>query len=385
MSGIYLDYAATAPLDPAVNEYMYEIGKDLFANPSSLHSAGQRSKVLLERARTLIAESISAHPAEIVFTSGGTESNNYAIIGSALARRGSGNHLISSKIEHPSVLQSFHFLEEQGFNVSYLNIDENGQPDLNELENLLTDHTTLVSLMMVNNETGIIQPVREVAAMLRPRDILFHCDAVQAYGKLPLSVQTLGVDLLSLSAHKIYGPKGCGALYIKKGFKPLKLIYGGAQEFDRRAGTENLCGIAGFAKAVEFIPGLLENVHKLLSLQTLFEMEILHRIPGCEINGRGAGRVPTHSNISFPDHSGESMLINLDRHRIAVSTGSACSSGSSKPSHVLQAMGLSEKRIKNAVRFSFGKQTSESDILETLKILTKLLNSRMRIDMASEK
>jgi len=238
---------------------------------------------------------------------------------------------------------------------------------------------------MVNNETGTIQPIREVAAMLQPRDILFHCDAVQAFGKIPLSVQALGVDLLSLSAHKIYGPKGCGVLYIKNGFNPYNLIYGGSQEANRRAGTENLIGIAGFAKAAEYIPDLLDNVRRLQSLQTQFEMGLLQRIPGCMVNGRGGERVAGLSNISFPDHSGESLLINLDRHRIAVSTGSACSSGSSKPSHVLQAMGLSEKRIYNAVRFSFGQHTSESDIRETLDTLTTLLNSQLRKNVASEK
>lgn len=369
MKLIYLDYAATNPLDHSVIRVMYETEQCCYANPSSIHSAGQRSKLLLEDARLTVADSIGAKSNEIVFTSGGTESNNQAIIGSAKANRHRGRHIITSKIEHPSVLESIKYLMENGFQVSFVDVNTDGFPDLKQLKSLINDKTILVSLMLVNNESGCILPIKKIGEILKNKPIVFHSDAVQGYDKLSISVDDLGVDLLTLSAHKIYGPKGCGAIYIREGTKVENIIYGGAQEARRRPGTENLVAIAGFSEAVRQVAVNKDQIQTMRSLRNLFEEKLKEILPEIIINGEKAERAVNFSNIYFPFMSADSLLINLDLQGIAVSTGSACSSGSPQPSHVLRAMGFSDNHIRNSIRFSLGRYTTKQEILKTVKII----------------
>jgi cysteine desulfurase len=369
MKLIYLDYAATNPLDHSVIRVMYETEQCCYANPSSIHSAGQRSKLLLEDARLTVADSIGAKSNEIVFTSGGTESNNQAIIGSAKANRHRGRHIITSKIEHPSVLESIKYLMENGFQVSFVDVNTDGFPDLKQLKSLINDKTILVSLMLVNNESGCILPIKKIGEILKNKPIVFHSDAVQGYDKLSISVDDLGVDLLTLSAHKIYGPKGCGAIYIREGTKVENIIYGGAQEARRRPGTENLVAIAGFSEAVRQVAVNKDQIQTMRSLRNLFEEKLKEILPEIIINGEKAERAVNFSNIYFPFMSADSLLINLDLQGIAVSTGSACSSGSPQPSHVLRAMGFSDNHIRNSIRFSLGRYTTKQEILKTVKTI----------------
>ncbi|TFH01446.1 MAG: cysteine desulfurase [Calditrichales bacterium] len=369
MKMIYLDYAATTPLDSAVATVMHRVEAQFFANPSSIHSAGQQSKVQLEQARQIVATALNAKPDEIVFTSGGTESNNMAIIGTALANRHLGNHIITTKIEHPAVLEPCHYLEQNGFRVSYLDVDRNGMPDLNQLKTLLCPDTILVSVMAVNNETGVILPLDQVQSLLKDTSALLHSDAVQAFGKIQIPGS---VDLLSLSAHKIYGPKGIGALYIRKGSRVNPILYGGSQEVHHRPGTENLPAICGFAEAVSRLQHFTVHADRIRGLRDMFEQRVTDLIPGVEINGAGTSRAGEYSNIYFPFMAGDSLLMNLDMHGVAVSSGSACSSGSRKPSHVLDSMGFSGEHVNNSLRFSLGRSTSEEDILKTVDIISML-------------
>ena len=369
---IYLDHAATTPIDPAVNSYMDEIGRAYYANPSSIHSMGQQSKVLLENCRKIISASIGAKSGEIVFTSGGTEANNFALIGAARANKGIGNHIITSKVEHPAVLETCRYLSENGFQVSYIDVNQDGLLDLEQFKQSIRKETILVSLMMVNNETGCLLPIREIGEIIKDQKIIFHCDAIQGFGKLEIKVDELNVDLLSLSAHKLYGPKGCGALYVRQSTPIEKIIFGGSQEIARRPGTENLTGVAGFAKAVEVLQTETNFIETLLTLCNLLEERLKNAFPNLEINGENTTRVPGISNVYFPFMSGESLLMNLDLQGVAVSTGSACSSGSQKPSHVLRAMGYNDQRVNNSLRFSLGKDTTEEEILKTIDVLKNI-------------
>jgi cysteine desulfurase len=369
MKLIYLDYAATTPIDPSVIRVMHETEHRYFANPSSIHSAGQQSKLILENARLAVAGSIGAKSNEIIFTSGGTESNNLAIIGTAKANRHRGRHIITSKIEHPAVLESLKYLEDNGFQVSFVDVNKDGILDLKQLKSLIDEKTILVSLMLVNNESGCILPIKKIGEMLKNKPVVFHCDAVQGYDKLPISVDDLGVDLLTLSAHKIYGPKGCGALYIREGTNVENIIYGGAQEARRRPGTENLVAIAGFSEAIRQVSVQKNQIETIKSLRNLFEEKLKKTVPGIIINGGKGDRAVSFSNIYFPFMSADSLLINLDLKGIAVSTGSACSSGSPQPSHVLHAMGFSENHIRKSIRFSLGRDTTEQDILKTIETI----------------
>ena len=372
---IYLDHAATTPLDPAVISVMENIHHTCYANPSSIHSLGQQSKVLLESSRKTIANSIGAKTSEIVFTSGGTEANNLALIGAAKANRNSGNHIITSKVEHPAILETCKFLSENGYRITYIDVDLNGMLDLNQLHEAICNETILISLMMVNNETGCLLPVNEVAETTKEKDIIFHSDAVQAFGKIDIDMTHLNVDLLTLSAHKIYGPKGCGALYIRQGTKIESILYGGAQEAGRRAGTENLGTIAGFAEAVNQLKKHSTSFRSLQDLGRLFEKMLKDEFKNLEINGENTQRVAGLSNVYFPFMAGDSLLMNLDLHQIAVSTGSACSSGSHKASHVLKAMGYDEQRVNNSLRFSLGRGTTKDEILTTVDVLKKIYNN----------
>jgi cysteine desulfurase len=373
-----LDHAATTPIDPSVLSVMEDVNRTNFANPSSIHSSGQKSKVLIERSRKTVADLIGAKSGEIVFTSGGTEANNLALIGAARANRNNGDHIITSKIEHPAILETCKYLSKNGFHISYIDVDRNGLLDLTLLEKCLRNETILISLMMVNNETGCLFPVKEVGDLLSDKQIILHSDAVQALGKNDIDVRELNIDLISFSSHKIYGPKGCGALYIRQGTKIENILFGGAQESFRRPGTENLLSITGFAEAVNQIQNHLNTMETIKNLGTLFEKILKDSFPHLEINGENIPRVPGISNVYFPFMAGDSLLMNLDLHDIAVSTGSACSSGSQKPSHVLKEMGFENERITNSIRFSLGRQTTKEEILKTVDVLKMIYKNSVK-------
>jgi cysteine desulfurase len=378
MRSVYLDNAATTPMDPEVVRTIRECNTAYFANPSSIHTVGQKSRVEMEKARSVIAGTIGARPGEIVFTSGGTESDNMAVIGTAMANRQRGNRIISTKIEHPAILECLNYLSRAGFKIDYLEIDDKGEINPGQLKRLITGETILVSIMMANNETGHIMDLQKVAQILDKTDIIFHTDAVQAYGKVDFNVQDLSLDLVSLSAHKIYGPKGIGALYIRQGIKTDSIILGGTQEVNRRAGTENLSGILGFATAAEMIFKNSNERIQIRKLRDLFEKLLSEKLDQVKINGRECNRLFSHSNIYFPYISGDTMLISLDMSGIAVSTGSACSSGSTKPSHVLTAMGLNKEQVRNSVRFSFGRYNTQDDVYYTVDEIMRIYD-RMAI------
>ncbi len=376
---IYLDHAATSPMHPAVIDKMTAVMKDVFGNPSSIHFYGRESRHYVDEARQTMASSIGAKPNEIIFTSGGTEADNMALTGAALANRDKGNHIITTQIEHHAVLHTCQALEKQGFQVTYLPVDETGQISAKQLQESLTDDTILVSIMYGNNEVGTIQPIVEIGEILKGHQAFFHTDAVQAYGLLSIDVKQLGIDLLSVSSHKINGPKGIGFLYAASHVPLSPLLFGGEQERKRRAGTENVASIAGFEEAV------------VLSQQTLAEKAVQYtqykqkmisvfQEEGVEfsVNGTLDSSLPHVLNIAFPGTNVESMLVNLDLAGIAVSSGSACTAGSIDPSHVLVAMfGKDSDRLISSIRFSFGLGTTmeqvEKAAHETARIVKRLV------------
>ncbi len=369
---VYLDYAATTPLRPEVYKAMEPYLIEKFGNPSSIHHFGKETKIAIEEAREKIAKAIGAKNDEIIFTSGGTESNNMAIKGVALALSEKGKHIITTPIEHHAVLEPCHFLEKLGFEITYLKVDKDGIVDPDELRKAIRKDTILISIMHANNEIGTIEPIEELSKIAREFDIYFHTDAVQTVGHIPVNVDTLGVDLLSLSAHKFYGPKGIGALYIRKGTRIYPLIHGGEQEQRKRAGTENVAGIVGMGRAIELAILELEKEKKRLSdLRDYFISEIERRIPDVYLNGHRIKRLPNNINFSFAYIEGESILLNLDLEGIGVSTGSACSSRSLEPSHVLSAIGLPTELAHSAIRFTLGLYTTKEDLNYTLDILEK--------------
>lgn len=356
MSKIYLDHAATSPMHPEVVRVMVDYMKNQFGNPSSIHAYGRKARRMIDEARMTAARSIHAEFQEIVFTSGGTEANNLALIGVALANQNRGRHIITSQIEHHAVLKTCEFLEKQGFEITYLPVDENGVVSVDALRDALRDDTILVSIMYANNEIGTIQPIAEISKILADHPAYFHTDAVQAFGALPLDVKQLGVDLLSVSAHKFNGPKGIGLLYVKDGVRLIPILYGGEQERKRRAGTENVAGIIGMQKAIEISMENREENFALYSrlrkkfIQTLTEENISFKINGAKKKG-----LPHIVNIHFPGIDVEAMLVNLDLAGIAASSGSACTAGSLEPSHVLNAIcGTDAPEIYESIRFSFG-------------------------------
>jgi cysteine desulfurase NifS len=340
-----------------------------YGNPSSIHTAGRRAQAIVDKARRNIAQALDCTFRRIVFTGSGTEANNLAIKGVALANQGKRNHIITSIIEHPAVLNTCGWLENAGFRITYLSVDRYGLVDLLELEKTITDDTCLISIMTANNETGAIQPIRECALIARDRKILIHTDAVQAFGKIPVSIDTLGVDLLSVSAHKINGPKGVGALYVRKGIELESLINGGGHEFGYRSGTENVMGLAGFGKAAELIPGHIVRMEEVRKLRDRLEEGIRNVIKDCAINGHPEKRLPNTLNVTLPDFRAESVVLEMERRGVYLSSGSACKSGSSKPSNALLAMGLSEEQAHCALRFSLGFETTEEDIDYTIQCL----------------
>ncbi len=374
MKKIYLDYAATTPTDPEVVKAMLPYFTDRFGNPSSIHSFGQEGKAAIEKARGKIASFLSAKQEEIIFTSGGTESDNFAIKGVAYANQNKGNHIITSSIEHPAVIESCRFLEKIGFRVSYLPVNKDGLLDPKTVKKAITDKTILISIMHASNEIGTIQSITEIGKIAREKEISFHSDAVQTFGHLPINVDELNVDLLSISGHKICGPKGIGALYIRKGARVTSFMHGGEQERKRRASTENVPAIVGFGKAVEIAKETMdEEAKKLTVLRDKLINGIFEKIERVQLNGHPTKRLPNNVNVSVESVEGESMLLNLDMEGIDASTGSACSSSSLKASHVLLALGLSHELAHSSLRFTLGRYTKEEDINLVLDVLPKIV------------
>ncbi|MEJ2054249.1 MAG: cysteine desulfurase family protein [Calditrichaceae bacterium] len=369
---IYLDYAATTPLAEEVNKAMYEFGRKDIGNPSSPHRYGQQAKIYIEVARDLIAASLNCKTGEVVFTSGGTESNNLAIIGASYGSDSGKRHIIISGVEHPSVLDTAEFLKKFGYEISIVNPDTDGSLSGKSIAPALRDDTILISVMIVNNETGIIHNIEDISKICRDNQILLHCDGIQAYGKISIDFNKSGIDLLSVSAHKIHGPKGIGALIVKKGTPFSNIHFGGGQEANRRPGTENLGGIVGFGEAIKLLSGNAAKTEAVHKLQEYFENNLKSAVPGTNIIGAGIKRSPYISAIAFPGINNESMLMNLDLAGIAVSVGSACSSGSIQHSHVLQAMNLPEEIIKSAVRFSYGRYTKLEELKRTINTIKKI-------------
>lgn len=378
MRRIYFDYAATTPVHPEVVEAMKPYFADVFGNPSSIHSFGREAKEAIEQARDRVASLIGVKNEEIVFTSGGTEADNFAIKGVAFATcsagtRKKGNHIITSTIEHHAVIESCKFLETQGFEVTYLPVDEYGLVNPEDVRKAINSKTILISIMHANNEIGTIEPIEEIGRIAREKGVYFHTDAVQTIGHIPINLKELPIDLLSMSAHKLYGPKGVGALYIRKGVKIVSFMHGGEQEHNRRASTENVAGIVGFGKACEVANREMEEERKkLVMLRDKLIKEIL-RIENSRLNGHPTLRLPNNVNVSIEFIEGESMLLNLDLKGIAASTGSACSSSALEPSHVLLAIGLSPEIAHSSLRFTMGKYTTEDDVDYLLEVLPPIV------------
>ena len=374
MHPIYMDYAATTPTDKRVIEAMLPYFGEVYGNPSSLHAFGQEAKAAVEEAREKIASHLGAEPAEIVFTSGGTESDNFAIKGVAYANRKKGDQIITSAIEHPAVLETCRFLEKEGFRVTTLPVDGEGLVDPAAVADAITDKTILISIMHANNEIGTIQPIAEIGALARERGVCFHTDAVQSFAQLPFTVDELHVDLLSATAHKLYGPKGAGLLYIRKGTRITPFMHGGEQERGRRSSTLNVPGIVGFGKAVELTgASLTEEAARLTAMRDRFIRGLFDRLDGIRLNGHPTRRLPNNINLSAEHVEGEGMILSLDMLGIACSTGSACSSSSVETSHVLTAIGLSKEFSHGSLRFSLGRYTKESDIDTVLETLPQVV------------
>lgn len=371
---IYMDHAATTYTKPEVMDAMIPYFTTYFGNPSSIYSLSRETKKAIDVAREKLAKAINANGNEIYFTGGGSEADNWAIKGIASAYKQKGNHIITTTIEHHAVLHTCEYLSKNGFEITYLPVDEYGLINIRDLENAITDKTILVSIMFANNEIGTIEPIKEIGALCRSKKILFHTDAVQAVGHIPVDVEEMNIDLLSLAGHKFYGPKGIGALYIKKGIKIENLIHGGGQERNRRAGTENVAGIVGLGKAIELATENMEaNNKKLVYLRDKL-MDGLLEIPHSRLNGpRGANRLPGNSNICFRFIEGESILLMLDAMGIAGSSGSACTSGSLDPSHVLLAIGLPHEIAHGSLRLTLGDATTEEEVDYVLETLPKII------------
>ena len=370
---IYLDHAATTPVRPEVRAAMAPfLGPDGYGNPSSLHADGQRAKRALDEARAIVAGSLGAEFSEITFNSGGTEADNAALQGVMLANRRRGEHLVTTEIEHEAVLHTARFLETLGFAVTYLTPNADGLVTADQIAAALTPSTTLVSVMHANNEIGTVQPIAEIGAALQNHPAYFHTDAVQTFGVFPLRVRDLGVDLLSVSAHKIYGPKGVGALYVRDGIPIEPLIHGGGQERERRAGTENVAAIVGFGEAVRLMLQEREETARQMARRRDLLIVLIHeQIPGATLNGHPTLRLPGSVHFSFTGVDAESLLVSLDLAGISASSGSACTAGSIEPSHVLKAIGADE--CGAALRLTLGRDTTDEEILETVERLTKII------------
>ncbi len=387
MNNVYLDHAATTPMDPEVIKEINKHFRDFFGNASSLHTYGQKALKSLQHSREIIATFINAEPNEIFFTSSGTESNNLAIKGIAFKNQNLANHIITSKIEHHAILHPCQYLERHGFNVTYLDVDKYGLIDLEQLVRSITDKTILISVMFANNEIGTIEPIKEIGKIAKKHNILFHTDAVQAFGKLPIDVKGMNIDLLSASAHKIYGPKGVGLLYIKGGGKKKgmgkyiePLLHGGGHENGMRSGTENVPGIAGFAKAVELCKqNMKEEARRLTYFRIKIINMILEKIEDSFLNGHIIKRLPNNISLGFKYVEGESLVLSLDLEGIAVSTGSACSSKSLEPSHVLLAIGLKPEEAHGSLRITLGRFTTEEEVNYFLEKIPDIIKRLRKI------
>ena len=377
MRNVYMDYSATTPVKEEVLQEMLPYFTEKFGNPSSLYDLGLESKDAVTHAREQVAALIGAQPKEVFFTAGGTESDNWVVFGAADKLKEKGNHIITTKVEHHAMLHSCQFLEKHGYEVTYLDINEDGMVTPEMLEAAITDKTILISIMMVNNEIGTVMPIKELAAVAKAHKILFHTDAVQALGNVPIDVKDMGIDLMSVSSHKIYGPKGTGALYIRRGVQLSNFVHGGAQESKKRAGTENLVGIVGFGTAAEVAKRDFDkHVEHCSTLRNHLVERVLAEIPNTFVNGTMEHRHPGNASITFEYIEGEAILLFLNQAGISVATGSACSSTSLEPSHVLTALGVPVEKIHGTVRFTIGDFTTMEDVdyvVDTLKsVVTRL-------------
>ena len=375
---IYLDHNATTPIAPEVKAYMQQL-LDVYGNPSSIHTEGRISGRIVEEARRRVAQQLNCTAKRIVFTGCGSESDNLAIKGAAFARRGDKNHIITSSVEHPAVLEACRWLEQNGFRVTYLEVDAEGKVDPETLTEAMTDKTCLVSIMLANNETGTIQPVTELARIAKSHGALFHTDAVQAMGRLPLDVEALGVDMLTLSSHKVHGPKGVGALYVRKGVRLESLVHGGGHEGGLRSGTMNMPGIAAFGRAMEMVPEFVGSMDGVRSLRDRLEEGIKTIVEDYRLNGHREDRLPNTLNVTLPGFRGESIVLEMDKRGVAFSSGSACHSGSPQPSPALLAMGLTEEEAHCAVRFSLGYATTQAEIDKTIELLGQVIGQSKNI------
>ena len=374
MRRIYLDHAATTPTHPEVVKAMLPYFTDAFGNPSSIYSYGLEAKGAIEEARTKVAELIGARSEEIIFTSGGTEADNFALKGVAYANEHKGNHIITTPIEHHAVMEACKFLERRGFRITYLPVDEHGLVDPQDVRKAITDNTILISVMHASNEVGTIEPVEEIGKIAREAGVYFHTDAVQTVGHIPVNVDKLKVDLLSISGHKLYGPKGVGALYVRKGTKLVSLMHGGEQEKRRRAGTENVPAIVGLGKAVGLAGREIDKeAERLAYLRDKLIKGLGEKIDHIRLNGHPTRRLPNNVNVSVDFVEGESMLLNLDLEGICASTGSACSSAILEPSHVLLALGLPPEQAHGSLRFTLGRENTEADIERVLEVLPEIV------------
>ena len=371
---VYLDYAATTYVKPEVLEEMLPYFTQKFGNPSSFYSISRENRMAIDKARAQVAKALNCDVNEVYFTGGGSEADNWAIKGIASAHKNKGNHIITTKIEHHAVLHTCQYLEKHGFEVTYLDVDDKGIVNLEELKNAITDKTILVSIMFANNEIGTIEPIKQIGEICRERKIFFHTDAVQAVGNVAIDVKDMNIDLLSLAGHKIYGPKGVGVLYIRKGIKIDNLIHGGSQERNRRAGTENIPGVVGLGKAIELATdNLEEHRNKMIALRDRL-IEGLLKVPYTRLNGaEGDKRLPGNVNVCFEFVEGESILLSLDFKGICASSGSACTSGSLDPSHVLLAIGLPHEIAHGSLRLTLGEGSKEEDVDYILEVIPPII------------
>ncbi len=383
---VYMDHAATTPVKKEVLDEMLPYFSEYYGNPSSIYSLSNYSNLAIDKARDQVAKALGAKKNEIYFTGGGSESDNWAIKGVASKHKEKGNHIITTKIEHHAVLHTCEFLAKEGYDITYLDVDEYGLVSLSDLENAITDKTILITIMFANNEIGTIQPIKEIGGLAKKHGVLFHTDAVQAVGSIEIDVNELNIDLLSLTAHKLYGPKGTGALYIRKGVRIDPLITGGAQEKNKRAGTENIAGIVGLGKAVELAyENLEENNKRLIGLRERLIRGIEENIDEVRLNGHPSKRLPGNVNFCFRYIEGESLLLSLDLVGIAASSGSACTSGSLDPSHVLLSIGLVHEIAHGSLRLTLGASTTEEDVDYTVNQLVSIVDRLRKMSPLYEK